>query len=97
MRQPPSSLVGPVFAGRVDGQPLDVFLAGDDLTAKNTVAQLVTDDGMRAIDAGHLEPARELEAMHLERARELEAIALLHMELQGSRGTRFASAIKIVP
>jgi hypothetical protein len=41
---------------------------------------------MRAIDAGHLT-----------RARELEATALLHMEIQGPRATRYASAIKVVP
>jgi predicted dinucleotide-binding enzyme len=41
---------------------------------------------MRSIDAGRLA-----------RARELEAMALLHMEIQGSRGTRFASAIKVKP
>jgi predicted dinucleotide-binding enzyme len=50
------------------------------------VAQLVSSGGMRPIDAGHLR-----------RARELEATALLHMEIQGSRHTRFASAIKVVP
>jgi predicted dinucleotide-binding enzyme len=48
--------------------------------------QLASDGGMRAIDAGRLA-----------RARELEAMALLHMEMQGSRGTRFASALKVIP
>ena len=36
-------------------------------------------------------------AGRLRRSRELEALALLHMEIQGSRGTRFISAIKVVP
>jgi predicted dinucleotide-binding enzyme len=75
-----------VLAGQVGGEPLDVFIAGDDQEAKATVAQLVSSGGMRPIDAGHLR-----------RARELEATALLHMEIQGSRHTRFASAIKVVP
>ena len=45
--------------------------------------RLATDGGLRAIDAGQLR-----------RARELEALALLDMEIQGSRGTGFASAIQ---
>jgi predicted dinucleotide-binding enzyme len=81
-----TNFAGPLFAGQVDGQPLDVFVAGDDQAAKATVARLISDGGMRAIDAGPLA-----------RARELEATALLHMEIQGSRGTGFASAIKVVP
>jgi predicted dinucleotide-binding enzyme len=48
--------------------------------------QLVHDGGMRPIDPGRLA-----------RARELEAMALLHMEIQGSHGTRFSSAIKLTP
>jgi hypothetical protein len=70
----------------VDGSPLDEFVAGDDQTAKDTIMRLASDGGLRAIDAGRLR-----------RSRELEALALLHMEIQGSRGTRFASAIKVVP
>ena len=47
---------------------------------------LASDGGLRAIDAARLR-----------RSRELEALALLHMEIQGSRGTRFVSEIKVVP
>ena len=68
------------------GAPLDVFVAGDDEAAKATVMRLVSDGGMRAIDAGHLV-----------RARELEALALLHLEIQGSRGAGLAWAIKVIP
>jgi predicted dinucleotide-binding enzyme len=71
--------------GEVSGQPLDVFLAGDDEDAKNTVSQLVEDGGLRPIDAGPLS-----------RARELEAAGLLHMSIQGPLGTGFGSALKIL-
>ena len=81
-----TNFAGPLYAGAVDGSPLDAFVAGDDQTAKNTVMGLASDGGLRAIDAGRLR-----------RSRELEALALLHMEIQGSRGTRFVSAIKVVP
>jgi predicted dinucleotide-binding enzyme len=75
-----------VSEGEVAGTPLDVFLAGDDEDAKATVAGLVEDGGMRAVDAGPLR-----------RARELEAAGLLHISLQGTLGTGFGSALKIVP
>ena len=71
--------------GRVAGEPLDVLIAGDDEDAKATVAQLVEDGGLRAVDAGPLK-----------RARELEAAGLLHMGVQGSLGTGFASAHKVL-
>jgi predicted dinucleotide-binding enzyme len=38
--------------GEVAGQQLDVFIAGDDERTKETVAQLVRDGGLRAIDVG---------------------------------------------
>jgi 8-hydroxy-5-deazaflavin:NADPH oxidoreductase len=71
--------------GEVAGQPLDVFIAGDDEDAKATVAQLAEDGGLRPVDVGPLQ-----------RARELEAAGLLHMTLQGTLGTGFGSALKIV-
>jgi NADPH-dependent F420 reductase len=49
--------------GQVAGQPLDVLIAGDDEEAKETVAQLVSDGGLRAIDVGPLERARHLEGL----------------------------------
>jgi predicted dinucleotide-binding enzyme len=72
--------------GAVEGQPLDVLLAGDDDDAKGAVAKLAEDGGLRAVDAGPLK-----------RARELEAAGLLHMSVQGTLGTGFASALKILP
>jgi NADPH-dependent F420 reductase len=71
--------------GEVAGQALDVFLAGDDEDAKRTVATLAEDGGLRPVDAGPLQ-----------RARELEAAGLLHISVQGTLGTGFGSALKVV-
>jgi hypothetical protein len=54
---------GTPVEGQVAGQPLDVLIAGDDEEAKKTVTQLVRDGGLRAIDVGPLERARELEGL----------------------------------
>jgi 8-hydroxy-5-deazaflavin:NADPH oxidoreductase len=71
--------------GEVSGQPLDVFVAGDDEDAKGTVAQLAEGGGLRPVDVGPLK-----------RARELEAMGLVHMSVQDQLGTGFGSALKIV-
>ncbi len=75
-----------LIAGWVGGLPVDVFIAGDDPAAKDLVAALVTDGGMRPVDTGPLR-----------RARELEAFQLLHMTLQGPLGLDWASAVKLLP
>ena len=80
-----TTYAGTLLAGQVAGQPLDVFIAGDNADAKAKVAQLVKDGGMRAIDTGNLSRARQIESMQL-----------LHIVLQGSLGTNWGSAIKIV-
>jgi 8-hydroxy-5-deazaflavin:NADPH oxidoreductase len=80
-----TTFAGTLAEGSVSGQPLDVFIAGDDDGAKATVSQLVEDGGMRAVDAGPLA-----------RAHELEALGYLHMALQEPLGTGFASAVKVV-
>jgi 8-hydroxy-5-deazaflavin:NADPH oxidoreductase len=80
-----TNFAGPLLAGQIGGEPLDVFVAGDDDRAKRKVMQLIHDGGMRALDAGRLA-----------RARELEATALLHMEIQGTLHARYASAIKVL-
>ncbi len=80
-----TTFAGTLLAGKVAGQPLDVFIAGDDADAKGKVLQLVKDAGLRPIDAGPLERARQIEAMQL-----------LHITLQNTLGTKFASAIKIL-
>jgi NADPH-dependent F420 reductase len=80
-----TTFAGTLLAGQVAGQPLDVFIAGDDADAKGKVSQLVTDGGMRAIDAGPLHRARQIEAMQL-----------LHITLQGTLGTNWGSSVKIL-
>lgn len=80
-----TTYAGTLVSGQVEGKPLDVFIAGDDADAKAKAAQLVTDGGMRAIDAGPLSRARQIEAMQL-----------LHIVLQGTLGTNWGSAIKIL-
>ncbi|HYZ05611.1 MAG TPA: NAD(P)-binding domain-containing protein, partial [Rubrobacter sp.] len=73
---------GTLVEGQVAGQPLDVFIVvGDDEEAKETVAQLVRDGGLRAIDVGPLE-----------RARELEGLGFLGIALQQPLGLNFQSA-----
>jgi predicted dinucleotide-binding enzyme len=47
----------------VAGQPLDVFIAGDDQAAKDAVAALVRDWHLTPIDVGPLVRARQLEAL----------------------------------
>jgi NADPH-dependent F420 reductase len=80
-----TTFAGTLLAGQVAGQPLDVFIAGDDSDAKSKVAQLVTDGGMRAVDTGPLYRARQIEGMQL-----------LHIVLQGTLGTNWGSALKIL-
>lgn len=80
-----TTFAGTLIAGEVAGQKLDVFIAGDDADAKARVSQLVTDGGMRAIDAGPLHRARQIESMQL-----------LQITLQGTLGTNWGSTIKIL-
>jgi 8-hydroxy-5-deazaflavin:NADPH oxidoreductase len=80
-----TTYAGTLVAGQVDGRPLDVFIAGDDAEAKARVAQLVKDGGMRPIDTGALNRARQIEGMQL-----------LHIVTQGTLGTNWGSAIKIL-
>jgi predicted dinucleotide-binding enzyme len=61
------------------------LIAADDDEAKQTVAHLAEQGGMRAIDAGPLR-----------RARQLEQLGLLHISLQDHLGTAFASAVKFI-
>jgi hypothetical protein len=74
-----------LVAGTVAGQPLDVFIAGDDVAAKATISQLVEAGGQRAIDTGPLS-----------RARQLEGMGFLGITLQGPLGTHFMSAWKLL-
>ena len=80
-----TTYAGTLVAGEVAGQKLDVFIAGDDADAKAKVTQIVTDGGMRAVDAGPLSRARQIEGMQL-----------LHIVTQGTLGTNWGSALKIL-
>ena len=80
-----TTYAGTLVAGQVAGQPLDVFIACDDEEAKNKVAELVKDGGMRPIDTGPLSRARQIEAMQF-----------LHIVTQSTLGTNWASTIKIL-
>lgn len=80
-----TTFAGTLVAGVVDGKALDVFVASNDAAAKATVIRLATDGGLRGIDAGKLE-----------RARQLEGLALLGITLQGPLGLGFQSAWKLV-
>jgi NADPH-dependent F420 reductase len=71
--------------GNVRGQQLDVLIAADDDNAKQTVARLAEQGGMRPIDVGPLR-----------RARQLEQLGLLHISLQDRLGTAFGSAVKFI-
>jgi len=75
-----------LLRGEVDGQQLDVLIAGDDEEAKRKVSQLVSDGGLRPIDVGPLV-----------RAQQLEQLGFLHISLQEPRGLGFGSAIKLHP
>ena len=79
-----TTFAGTLIAGQVGGQPLDVFVAGDDADAKAAISELVSSGGLRAVDAGPLE-----------RTRQLEALGLLYMAVQFTLNTGFGSAVKI--
>ena len=49
--------------GKVSNEQLTAFIAGDDLKAKQTAAQLTRDIGFDPVDCGPLKAARYLEAM----------------------------------
>jgi predicted dinucleotide-binding enzyme len=80
-----TTFAGTLGEGQVGGQPLDVLIASDAEDAKETVSRIVTDAGLRPIDAGPLK-----------RAREIEALGYLHMAIQQPLGTGFATAVKIL-
>jgi 8-hydroxy-5-deazaflavin:NADPH oxidoreductase len=60
-----TNFAGMLAAGQVAGQPLDVFLAGDDAGAKAVVARMVEAGGLRPLDVGPLQRSRQLEGLHM--------------------------------
>ena len=73
-----------LVAGEAAGQQLDVYIAGDDADAKAKVSSLAEAGGLRPIDVGPLQ-----------RARQLEQLGLLHIVLQEPLGAGFQSAVKL--
>jgi len=80
-----TTFAGTLVAGEVNGQQLDVFIAGDDEAAKDKVSRLVSDSGLRPIDVGPLS-----------RAQQLEQLGFLNISLQQPLGLNFGSAVKLV-
>lgn len=80
-----TTFAGTLVGGKVAGIPLDVFLAGDDVKAKETLSDLVRDGGMVPVDVGLLD-----------RAREVEAMGFLNIALQMTENLGFSSALKII-
>jgi 8-hydroxy-5-deazaflavin:NADPH oxidoreductase len=80
-----TTFAGTLVAGEVAGQPLDVFIAGDDEGAKKTVSDLVRSGGLNPIDVGGLN-----------RARLIEALGLLGITLQSRLNTGFATGWKLL-
>ena len=60
-----TTFAGTLVAGQVGGIPLDVLIAGDDESAKQQVAKLVSDGGLVAVDVGALDRSRQLEGLGL--------------------------------
>lgn len=81
-----TTFAGTLVDGEVDGQQLDVLIAGDDEEAKQKVSQLVSDGGLRPVDVGPLV-----------RAQQLEQLGLLHISLQQPHNLNFGSATKLHP
>ena len=80
-----TTFAGPLTAGEVAGQPLDVLVAADDADAKATVVSFVESTGLRPLDAGSLK-----------RSRELEALGFLQMAMQGALGNTWATTFKVL-
>jgi predicted dinucleotide-binding enzyme len=58
-----TTFAGPLVAGEVGGQRLDVLIAGDDDNAERKVSRLVSDGGLRPLDVGPLRRAQQLEQL----------------------------------
>jgi len=67
-----------------DGAPLEAFLAGDDATAKQTVAELARSLGFTPRDTGRLRMARSL-----------EELAFLNISLNAANGWAWQSAWRL--
>ena len=75
-----------LVAGEGAGQQLDVLIAGDDDAAKQKIAQLASDGGLRPLDVGPLR-----------RAQQLEQLGFLHIAIQQPLNLGYSSAVKLHP
>jgi NADPH-dependent F420 reductase len=80
-----TTYAGVLTQGSLADQPLDVFIAGDDAQAKETLAKLVEAGGQRPIDVGPLR-----------RARLLESLGLLSILLQSKQEKPWMTGFKIM-
>lgn len=80
-----TTFAGTLVNGNVAGQPLDVFIAGDDADAKSVVADLARAGDLNPIDAGELS-----------RAQQLEGLGFLGISLQQPHNLGFMSGWKLV-
>ncbi|MBN3930680.1 NAD(P)-binding domain-containing protein [Streptomyces verrucosisporus] len=75
-----------VYSGRIDGLPIDMFVASDDEDAKVAVAEMMNMSGLRALDTGTLDKADAL-----------DAIACLARELSDRLLTTEGWGVKFLP
>jgi len=80
-----TTYAGLLSQGQVSGQPLDIFIAGDDEAAKATLVKLVESAGMHPLDAGPLR-----------RAQWIEALGALSITLQSKVSKPWMSSFKIM-
>lgn len=73
-----------LHAGSVGSEKTAVLIAGDDAEGKAALAKIVTDAGLKAIDAGSLK-----------RARELESLGFLQLTLAASEKTSWTSGFAL--
>jgi 8-hydroxy-5-deazaflavin:NADPH oxidoreductase len=58
-----TNFAGTLASKTIGGQQTTVLIAGDDVDAKNALAEVVRAGGLAAVDAGSLSRARELESI----------------------------------
>jgi len=81
-----TSFGGALLARKVAGQDVAVLVAGDDAEAKSALIELIDQGGLRGVDAGPLD-----------RARELEALGFLSITLAAAGKTGWASGFILAP
>ena len=80
-----TTYAGLLTQGQVAGQPLDIFIAGDDEAAKATLAKLAESAGLHPLDIGPLR-----------RAQWLEVLGVLSITLQSKVSKPWMSSFKLL-